>query len=85
MPVCFNQWERKEHGGWYIGVILWTRLGNGELLPLAFHWPGPSHMATPPARDAGKCGPALCLRRRGDGFPGELAVSATLPATPEFC
>lgn len=38
-----------------LGRSPWTRLGGGEL-PLIT-----SHMVTPPAADAVKGGPALCL------------------------
>lgn len=65
--VCINQHKRKEHGRW-CGRILWTELGGGELLPLTFHWSGLSHMVTPPAGEAGKGGPVLCLRGRQRGF-----------------
>lgn len=50
----------EEEGTWKLedGKILWARLEDGELHPLTFHWPGLSQMTTPPAREAGKCGPA---------------------------
>lgn len=49
--------------------FFWAGLG-GELLPLTFPWPGLSHMATSPAREAAECGPALCLGVRRNGSPG---------------
>lgn len=45
------------------GRILWAKLGGGELIPVIFHWQGLRHMATPPGREAGECGPVPRKKR----------------------